>query len=53
MTSERPYRAALRPAEAIGLLIAARERAFDPAVVDAFVALNTSGELGVAGVPAV
>jgi HD-GYP domain-containing protein (c-di-GMP phosphodiesterase class II) len=46
MTSERPYRAALRPTEALGLLIAARERAFDPAVVDAFVRLNTSGALG-------
>jgi len=46
MTSERPYRAALRPAEAMGLLLAARGRAFDPAVVDAFVALNSSGELG-------
>ena len=45
-------RAALRPSEAIGLLIAARGRAFDPAVVDAFVALNTSGELGASAVPA-
>ena len=52
MTSERPYRAALSPSEAIGLLIAARGRAFDPAVVDAFVALNTSGELGASAVPA-
>ena len=52
LTSERPYRAALRPSEAIGLLIAARERAFDPAVVDAFVALNTSGELGASAVRA-
>lgn len=52
MTSQRPYRAALRPAEAVGLLIAARGQAFDPKVVDAFVGLNTSGELGVGGVPA-
>ena len=52
LTSERPYRAALRPSEAIGLLIAARGRAFDPAVVDAFVALNTSGELGASAVRA-
>jgi HD-GYP domain-containing protein (c-di-GMP phosphodiesterase class II) len=43
MTSERPYRAALRPTEALGLLIAARGRAFDPAVVDAFVRLNSAG----------
>ena len=47
MTSERPYRAALLPAEAIGSLLAARGQAFDPVIVDAFVALNTSGELGV------
>lgn len=46
MTSERPYRAALRPTEALGLLIAARGRAFDPAVVDAFVRLNTARALG-------
>jgi HD-GYP domain-containing protein (c-di-GMP phosphodiesterase class II) len=52
MTSERPYRAALRPAEALGLLIAARGRAFDPDVVDAFVALNTAGGVGVTGVAA-
>ena len=51
MTSERPYRAALRPAEAMGLLIAARGRAFDPTVVDALVGLNTPSELGVRGVP--
>ena len=44
MTSERPHRAALRASEAVGLLIAARDRAFDPAVVDAFVAVN-SGDL--------
>jgi HD-GYP domain-containing protein (c-di-GMP phosphodiesterase class II) len=51
MTSERPYRAALRPAEAMGLLIAARGRAFDPTVVDALVGLNTPSDLGVRGVP--
>jgi len=44
MTSERPYRAALRPAEAMGSLITSRGRAFDPRVVDAFVAINASGE---------
>ncbi len=52
MTSERPYRAALRPTEALGLLIAARERAFDPTIVDAFVRLNTSGALGTLAGPA-
>lgn len=46
MTSERPYRAALRPTEALGLLIASRGRAFDPLVVDAFVRLNSAGALG-------
>jgi HD-GYP domain-containing protein (c-di-GMP phosphodiesterase class II) len=49
MTSERPYRAALRPAEALGLLIAERGRAFDPAVVDAFAELNTSDGLWTSG----
>ena len=51
MTSERPYRAALRPAEAMGNLVAARGEAFDPRVVDAFVALSASGELGPVGAP--
>jgi HD-GYP domain-containing protein (c-di-GMP phosphodiesterase class II) len=46
MTSERPYRAALSPAEAMGNLVAARGEAFDPRVVDCFVGLSTSGELG-------
>lgn len=46
MTSERPYRAALRPTEALGLLIAARGGAFDPTVIDAFVLLNSAGALG-------
>ena len=49
MTSERPYRAALRPAEALGLLIAERGGAFDPAVVDAFAQLNTSDGLWTSG----
>ena len=44
MTSERPYRAALRPAEAMGELVSSRGQAFDPRVVDAFVAVNASGE---------
>jgi HD-GYP domain-containing protein (c-di-GMP phosphodiesterase class II) len=51
MTSERPYRAALLPAEALRSLLLAREKAFDPAVVDAFVGLSGSGELGVSEVP--
>ena len=51
MTSERPYRAALRPAEALGILIAARGQAFDPAVVDAFAQLNTPDSLGESGAP--
>jgi len=45
MTSERPYRAALRPAEALGLLIAERGRAFDPRVVDAFVTVDGSSDV--------
>ena len=49
MTSERPYRAALRPAEALGLLISERGRAFDPVVVDAFAELNTSEGLWTSG----
>jgi HD-GYP domain-containing protein (c-di-GMP phosphodiesterase class II) len=49
MTSERTYRAALRPADAMALLIAARGQAFDPRVVDAFVALSRSGGLGADG----
>lgn len=44
MTSERPYRAALLPAEAMGALLAARGKAFDPVVVDAFVAVDASTE---------
>jgi HD-GYP domain-containing protein (c-di-GMP phosphodiesterase class II) len=49
MTSERPYRAALRASEAVGLLIAGRGVAFDPDVVDAFIAVNEGGELPGAG----
>jgi HD-GYP domain-containing protein (c-di-GMP phosphodiesterase class II) len=52
MTSERPYRAAIRPAEAMGLLIAARGSAFDPRIVDAFVALQASDTVGPSGGPA-
>jgi hypothetical protein len=52
MTSDRPYRAALRPAEAMGNLVAARGEAFDPRVVDAFVALSASGDVGPVGAAA-
>ena len=45
MTSLRPYRAALSPAEAMGAVVQARGRAFDPAVVDALVALGEAGTL--------
>jgi putative nucleotidyltransferase with HDIG domain len=37
MTSDRPYRAALAPAQALGLIAAARGAAFDPGVVDALI----------------
>ena len=40
MTSERPYRSALRPAEAMAALVAGSGSAFDRAVVEAFVAVN-------------
>ena len=40
MTSERPHRTAFTPAEAVGLLLTGRGTAFDPAVVEAFVAAN-------------
>ncbi|HEV2248874.1 MAG TPA: HD domain-containing phosphohydrolase, partial [Candidatus Limnocylindria bacterium] len=45
MTSERPYRAALRPAEALAAVIGGAGTSFDPAVVDGFVAISGSGEL--------
>jgi diguanylate cyclase len=40
LTSERPHRAALTPAEAVGVLLAGRGTAYDPAVVDAFVSVQ-------------
>ena len=52
MTSERPYRAALRPAEAFAALLEGRGQAYDPRVVDAFVSLGASGHLAAAAVPA-
>ncbi|GAC1486310.1 MAG: HD-GYP domain-containing protein [Candidatus Limnocylindrales bacterium] len=45
MTSRRPYRAALRASEAMGAVVQARGRAFDPAVVDALIALGGAGTL--------
>ncbi len=37
MTSERPFRRARRPAEAVGLLVEGRGSAYEPDVVDALV----------------
>jgi putative nucleotidyltransferase with HDIG domain len=37
MTSDRPYRAALAPTQALGLIQAAKGAAFDPDVVDALI----------------
>jgi len=45
MTSPRPYRAALRASEAMAAVVQARGRAFDPAVVDALVALGEAGAI--------
>ena len=42
MTSERPHRTAFTAVEAMGLLLAAKGAAFDPTVVDAFVAVRAS-----------
>lgn len=52
MTSERPYRAALRPTEAFAALLDGRGRAYDPRVVDAFLSLGVSGHLATDAVPA-
>jgi len=46
MTSERPHRAALTAAEALRIVVAARGTAFDPAVIDAFVAVHAAGASG-------
>ncbi|MGH2500343.1 MAG: HD-GYP domain-containing protein, partial [Candidatus Limnocylindria bacterium] len=43
MTSERPYRSALSPSEALGTLLEGRGRAYDPAVVDALATLSEAG----------
>ncbi len=45
MTSTRPYRAALGPAEAIARLRAGRGSQWDPGFVDSFTALISNGEL--------
>jgi putative nucleotidyltransferase with HDIG domain len=45
MTSDRPYRAAVRPAEAIAELIRCSGTQFDPRVVDAFVDAWDRGQL--------
>ena len=45
MTSARRYRAALRASEAMGAIVRARGGAFDPAVVDALVALGDAGAI--------
>jgi putative two-component system response regulator len=46
MTCDRAWRRALRPSEALGVLVEERGRAYDPAVVDAFVHLAGPGKLG-------
>ena len=51
MTSDRPYRAALRSSEALAALLAGRGLAFDPGVVDALVALGDSGAISLASSP--
>ena len=45
MTSERPHRTALTAIEAIGALVSGSGTAFDPTVVDAFVALSGGGKV--------
>ncbi|MDL2344970.1 HD-GYP domain-containing protein, partial [Deinococcus sp. MIMF12] len=46
LTSDRPYRAALDPQEALGLLEAGQGTQFDPALVGRFVALQRAGVFG-------
>jgi HD-GYP domain-containing protein (c-di-GMP phosphodiesterase class II) len=46
MTSDRAWRRALRPSEALGVLVEERGKAYDPAIVDAFVHLAGTGKLG-------
>lgn len=45
MTSDRPYRGALQPAEAMAALIGVSGKSFDPAVIEAFVALGRAGRV--------
>ncbi|WP_104989725.1 HD domain-containing phosphohydrolase [Deinococcus sp. NW-56] len=46
LTSDRPYRAALPPEEALAILEAGRGTQFDPALTDRFVALQRAGRFG-------
>ncbi|WP_152550652.1 HD domain-containing phosphohydrolase [Deinococcus sp. RL] len=46
LTSDRPYRAALPPAEALAILEAGRSTQFDPDLVARFVALQRGGRFG-------
>ncbi|MCP2014276.1 diguanylate cyclase [Deinococcus sp. HSC-46F16] len=46
LTSDRPYRAALPPEEALAILEAGRGTQFDPALVGRFVALQRTGRFG-------
>lgn len=48
MTSERPYRSALRASDALAALLAGRDRTFDPAVVDALIGLSETGTVPLA-----
>ncbi|MPY67556.1 diguanylate cyclase [Deinococcus sp. SDU3-2] len=50
LTSDRPYRAALSPEEALAILEAGRGTQFDPALTDRFVALQRAGRFGPPGV---
>jgi HD-GYP domain-containing protein (c-di-GMP phosphodiesterase class II) len=45
MTSDRPYRGALPPSEAIARLQRAAGSQFDPVVVDAFIRLDRAGRI--------
>ena len=46
MTSDRSWRRALRPSEALGIIVEERGKAYDPTVVDAFLHLAGTGRLG-------
>ncbi|MGH2500356.1 MAG: HD-GYP domain-containing protein, partial [Candidatus Limnocylindria bacterium] len=53
MTTERAYRGALRPAEALAALLEGRGRAYDPRVVDTLVRLGEAGTVSLAATSAV